>query len=262
MGPIIAIGHFPDLDEENEMTELRQRMTDAMVRRGLAERTKESYLAGVTGLAKYDWLSPDTLDAEAIQASRLPLITEKKLAYTSVNPAACAFRFLFATVLGQKSVAFDILMNQVPKRRSQVLTRDEVQRLFVQCGDLRSRAVRMTTYAAGLRLSEVCALPLGDIESAPDQMGIKVRQGKGGQDRYTRLSPRLLDCPGVLAARGSGCSPTAAVTARSSTRPPSACPTRLAAPPVWNTAAVSTLGATPSPLTCSKPASISIPSRA
>lgn len=193
MGPIIAIGHFPDLDEENEMTELRQRMTDAMVRRGLAERTKESYLAGVTGLAKYDWLSPDTLDAEAIQASRLPLITEKKLAYTSVNPAACAFRFLFATVLGQKSVAFDILMNQVPKRRSQVLTRDEVQRLFVQCGDLRSRAVRMTTYAAGLRLSEVCALPLGDIESAPDQMGIKVRQGKGGQDRYTRLSPRLLD---------------------------------------------------------------------
>jgi site-specific recombinase XerD len=51
----------------------------------------------------------------------------------------------------------------------------------------------MTTYAAGLRVSEVCALQLGDIESAPDRMCIKVRQGKGGQDRYTLLSPRLLD---------------------------------------------------------------------
>ncbi len=175
------------------MSELRKRMNDAMVLRGLAERTKESYLACVTGLAKYYWLSPDTLDAEAIQAYLLHLITEKKLAYSSVNQAACAFRFLFATVLRQKSVAFDIPMAKVPKRLPQVLTRDEVQRLFAHGGDLRSRAVRMTTYAAGLRLSEVCALQLGDIESAPDRRCIKVRQGKGGQDRYTRLSPRLLD---------------------------------------------------------------------
>jgi site-specific recombinase XerD len=42
-------------------------------------------------------------------------------------------------------------------------------------------------------VSEVCALQLADIESAPDRMCLKVRQGKGGQDRYTLLSPRLLD---------------------------------------------------------------------
>ncbi|MEO7861042.1 MAG: tyrosine-type recombinase/integrase [Nitrospirales bacterium] len=50
----------------------------------------------------------------------------------------------------------------------------------------------MATYAAGLRVSEVCALQLADIESAPDQMCLKVRQGKGGRDRYTMLSPALL----------------------------------------------------------------------
>jgi site-specific recombinase XerD len=43
-----------------------------------------------------------------------------------------------------------------------------------------------------VRVSEVCALQLADIESAPDRMCLKVRQGKGGQDRYTLLSPRLL----------------------------------------------------------------------
>ena len=49
------------------------------------------------------------------------------------------------------------------------------------------------TYAAGLRVSEVCALQLADIESAPDRMCLKVRQVKGGEDRYTLLSARLLD---------------------------------------------------------------------
>jgi integrase/recombinase XerD len=50
----------------------------------------------------------------------------------------------------------------------------------------------MTTYAAGLRLSKVSTLQLTDIKSAPDRMCIKVRQGKGGKDRYTLLSTRLL----------------------------------------------------------------------
>ncbi|CAH1189568.1 hypothetical protein NTGBS_1050012 [Candidatus Nitrotoga sp. BS] len=50
----------------------------------------------------------------------------------------------------------------------------------------------MVTYAAGLRVTELCSLQIGDIESDPDRMCIKVRGGKGGKDRYTLLSPVLL----------------------------------------------------------------------
>ena len=117
---IFIIGNVPDLDEENEMTELRKRMSDAMVLRGLAKRTQESYLACVEALAKSYWRSPDTLDGEAIQSYLLHLITEKKLAYASVNQAACAFRFLFGTVLGRETARFDIPMAKVPKRLSLV----------------------------------------------------------------------------------------------------------------------------------------------
>jgi integrase/recombinase XerD len=123
----------------------------------------------------------------------LHLITEKKLAYASVNQAACSFRFLFGTVLGRETARFDIPMAKVPKRLPLVLSRDEVSRLFAHCKTLRERTLLETVYAAGLRLSEVCTLELSDIESAPDLMCIKVRQGKGGKDRYTLLSPRLLD---------------------------------------------------------------------
>jgi site-specific recombinase XerD len=162
-------------------------MLEAMVLRGFAARTKETYLACVAGLAKYYRRSPDTLDAAAIQTYLLHLITEKKLAYASVNQAACAIRFLFGEVLKQPAIWIDIPMAKVPKRLPLILSRDEITRLFAHCRTLRDRTLLETVYAGGLRLSEVCALQLADIESAPDRMCIKVRQGKGGKDRYTIL---------------------------------------------------------------------------
>ena len=175
------------------MKSLRQQMTDAMVLRGFAARTQEAYLAAVAALAKHYHRCPDTLSSEQLQAYLLFLITEKKLAYTSVNQAACAFRFLFERVLKRPNARFDIPMAKVPKRLPQILSREEVSRLIGAARTLRGRTLLMTTYAAGLRVSEVCALQLADIESAPDRMCLKVRQGKGGQDRYTLLSPRLLE---------------------------------------------------------------------
>lgn len=174
------------------MTTLRQQMDDAMVLRGFAQRTRESYLAAVTALAKHYRRSPDLLTVEEVQAYLLHLIVERKLAYASVNQASCACRFLFGTVLKRPLERFDIPMAKVPQTLPRILSREEVSRLFAHTANLRARTLLMTTYAAGLRVSEVCALQLTDIESAPDRMCIKVRQGKGGRDRYTMLSPALL----------------------------------------------------------------------
>lgn len=175
------------------MTALRQRMDDAMLLRGFALRTRETYLTCVAALAKHYRCSPDRLNAEQVQTYLLYLIQERKLAYASVNQAACAFRFLYGQVLQQPKIWLDIPMAKVPKRLPVVLSRQEVLRLFAACPTLRNRTVLMTTYAAGLRVSEVCALHVGDIESAPDRMCLKVRQAKGGKDRYSLLSPRLLE---------------------------------------------------------------------
>ena len=130
---IFVIGNVPDPDEENEMTELRQRMNDAMLLRGFADRTRESYIACVLGLAKYYRRPPDQLDAAAIQAYLLHLITDKKLAYASVNQAACAFRFLFGTVLRRETARFDIPMAKVPKRLAHRLFRSEETTSHFNC---------------------------------------------------------------------------------------------------------------------------------
>ncbi len=175
------------------MTPLRQQMTNAMVLRGFSSRTQESYLAAVVALSRYYRRSPDTLSPAELQAYLLHLITEKKLAYASVNQAACAFRFLFERILQRPNARFDIPMAKVPKRLPQVLSREEVARLLDATTTLRGRTLLALAYAAGLRVSELCALQITDIESAPDRMCLKIRQGKGCRDRYTLLSPGLLD---------------------------------------------------------------------
>ena len=198
------------------MTELRQRMMDAMVLRGFALRTRETYLACVAGLAKHYHCSPDRLDAQQIQSYLLHLISERKLAYASVNQAACACRFLFGTVLQQRKIWLDIPMAKVPTRLPVVLARADIGRLFAACGNLRTRTVLMTTYAAGLRVSEVCVLQLTDIESAPDRMSSRCARARAARIA-THCSRRACwppcACTGRPADRAPGCFPTRPATA-------------------------------------------------
>ena len=82
------------------MTPLRQRMLDALVLRGMAERTQEAYIGAVARLARHYRRSPDTLSAEEVQRYLLHLLRERQLSRSSVNQAGCAFRFLYGSVLG------------------------------------------------------------------------------------------------------------------------------------------------------------------
>ena len=175
------------------MTPLRQRMIDAMVLRGLATRTQQTYLSVVAHLARHYDCSPDRLDGAQVRAWLLHRITERHLAYATVNQAVCAMKFFFGTVLGREAEAVAIPYAHTPQRQPEILSREELARLFEAAGNLRSRTLLMTTYAAGLRVSEVCALRVADLDSAPDRMCIRVVAGKGGKDRYTLLTPSLLE---------------------------------------------------------------------
>jgi integrase/recombinase XerD len=76
--------------------------------------------------------------------------------------------------------------------RAQVFSVEQLEQLFtVGCVQPRDRAFLMTVYGGGLRLNEACHLRVGDLQSGRHQ--IRVVQGKGKKDRYTLLSPRLLE---------------------------------------------------------------------
>ena len=174
------------------MTPLRQRMIDAMVLRGFAARTQETYLTAVSQLARHHHRSPDLLSDEQVQAYLLYLLQERHRARSTVNMTACAMRFLVCDVLGQTERRPQIPLGRQPQRLPEVLSRAEVAALLGAPMSMKAHTFLMTAYASGLRLSELCKLRGCDIDSAPDRMCIRVIQGKGGQDRYGLLDPDLL----------------------------------------------------------------------
>ena len=79
------------------MSPLRKRMQDAMVLRGMAARTQESYIAAVVGLAKHYRRAPEELTSEDVERYLPHLIEERKLSWSTTNQAAAAFSFGSAT---------------------------------------------------------------------------------------------------------------------------------------------------------------------
>lgn len=172
------------------MTPLRKQMDDDLVVRGMSPRTRESYLGAVTALAKHYGRSPDRISAPEVQRYLLYLIQERKLAWSSCNIALSGLKFFYRVTLKRPQTEFELPTPRQPQKLPQILAPEEVVRL-IECADNpKHRAILMATYAAGLRLSEVANLKVSNIDST--RMTIHVEQGKGAQDRYTPLSPRLL----------------------------------------------------------------------
>lgn len=174
------------------MTPLRQRMQDAMVQRGFAVRTQETYIDAIARMAKHYRRDPATYSAEDVQAYLLHMVKDRHLSYSTMNQAGCAARFLFEVVLGEPRQHFVIPLAKAPAIQPELLSRQQIAQLFAACISPARRMLLQTIYAAGLRVSEACTLRVADIDSAPDRMCVRVIHGKGGKDRYTLLSATLL----------------------------------------------------------------------
>ena len=169
---------------------LRAKLVRELQLQKFSPHTVASYVRSVEGLSKFYHRSPDELDSEQIRAYLHYLQEERKLAWTSCNAAACGMIFFYTRVLGWDQLRLDMPPRKRPLRLPDILSRQELEQLFRCTKNPKHHAILATTYAAGLRVSEVVHLKITDINS--QRMMIRVEQGKGRKDRYTLLSKRLL----------------------------------------------------------------------
>jgi integrase/recombinase XerD len=172
------------------MKPLRQKMFNDMKLRRFAPNTQEAYVSAVAGLAKFYKQSPDLLDKEKIQAYLLHLSDELKLSWGTCNVAVAGIKFFYTQTLGMDSMQLGIPPMKTQRKLPDILSDEELTRLFLCTRNLKHKTMLMTTYAGGLRVSELVNLQLQDIDSG--RMTIKICQSKGNKDRYTILSRRLL----------------------------------------------------------------------
>jgi len=172
-------------------TPLRARMIEDMTIRGFGDSTKRDYVRSVRDLAAFLGRPPDTATREELRRFQLAL-REGGATPSKINATVSALRFFFRVTLNRPEIERWTQFVREPRKLPVVLSPEEVARLIEHAPGpgLKYKAALSVAYGAGLRVSEVAALKVGDIDGGRGL--IRVEQGKGRKDRYVMLSPTLL----------------------------------------------------------------------
>jgi integrase/recombinase XerD len=133
---------------------------------------------------------PDTATVEDLRRYQLHLV-DHGISPVSLNAAITGLKFFFDVTLDHADLMARMQPVRIPRTLPVILSRDEVARLIEAAGNLKHQTALSVAYGAGLRVSEVVALKVGDIDS--QRMTLRIEQGKGQKDRYAMLSPVLLE---------------------------------------------------------------------
>jgi integrase/recombinase XerD len=176
---------------KKQISPLRQLMIDEMNMRKLNPRTQIGYLRAVDKLAKYLKHSPEHATSAQLREFQIALAEQVASNFT-MNGTITGLQFLFAKTLDRPDVVKRLCRVPVPRKLPTVLSVEEVKRLIDACHSPKYTTALSVAYGAGLRISEVVALKVSDIDSK--RMVLIIEQGKGKKDRLAKLSPALLAC--------------------------------------------------------------------
>ena len=119
------------------------------------------------------------------------LVNERNVSTSYQNQSINAIKFYYEKVSRGPRKIYQIDRPRKEKILPEVLSTEEVAAILKSINNLKHKAIIMTIYSAGLRISELTNLRIKDIDSK--RMQIRVEQGKGKKDRYTLLGNKTLE---------------------------------------------------------------------
>ena len=178
-----------DLVSISAITPLRQRLIDDMEVRRFSRETQRNYIRDIGRFATYLRRSPDTATAEEVRRFQIEQL-DSGVPVPTMNSIVSALRFFFVYTIDRPDLARRLIRAKHPRNLPAVLSREEVARLLNATTCLKHQAALSVAYGAGLRVAEVAALKVSDIDS--ERMLLRVERGKGGRYRNAMLPADLL----------------------------------------------------------------------
>jgi integrase/recombinase XerD len=177
------------LSPDAPVSPLRQRLIDDMNMRRFSRETQRNYIRDVGRFATVLGRPPDTATADDLRRFQVEQ-RDAGVPVPTMNSIVSALRFFFTHTLDRPDLARKLVRLAHPRKLPVVLSRNEVARLLNATTCLKHQAALSVAYGAGLRVAEVSALKVADIDS--ERMLIRVERGKGGQYRNAMLPADLL----------------------------------------------------------------------
>src|SRR5205807_4564204 len=151
---------------DQAMSPLRRRMIEDMTIRNLSPRTQEGYIRAIKNLAAFLGQSRDAATFEDVRRFQLHLATSG-VGVGTLNSVVSALRLFFKVTLGRGDIEKHTQIAREPRKLPVVLSPEEVARLLEAAPGpgLKYKTALSAAYGAGLRVSEVVALKVSDIDS-------------------------------------------------------------------------------------------------
>lgn len=171
--------------------EILDRLRFELELRNRSETTTKDYIRRVKCFQDYFDRPADQLREAEISEYLHYLLHGKQISPASVNTYNSSIRFLYAYTLD-----IDLNLKKIPRIKTlrsipELPDKRELQKIFDCAPSPMYKAIFMTIYGSGLRVSEAANLRIQDIDSK--SMRIFVNQGKGGKDRFTLLPTATLN---------------------------------------------------------------------
>ncbi|MEO7786889.1 MAG: tyrosine-type recombinase/integrase [Sphingomicrobium sp.] len=168
---------------------LRQRLIDDMTMRRFSRETQRNYIRDVGRFATWLGRSPHTAMAEDLRRFQIEQ-QETGVPVPTMNSIVAALRFFFTHTLDRPDLARKLVRTAHARKIPVVLSLEEMKRLLEATTCLKHQAALSVAYGAGLRVAEVSALKVSDIDS--ERMLLRIERGKGGRYRNAMLPNGLL----------------------------------------------------------------------
>jgi site-specific recombinase XerD len=135
-------------------------------------------------------LDVDQFTSEEIRTYLLHCLQQFKLSENTLHSRINAIKFYYEQVLRQDKIFLDIPRPTRPSILPQVISMQDLQKIFEVTANLKHNTILKLCYGMGLRVSEIVALKVKDVDSR--NMQVFIQRGKGKKDRYANLPETLL----------------------------------------------------------------------
>lgn len=156
---------------------------------GNAFATRKSYLRGIRALMLYYQRLPENCTADQIKAFLVFQRDKCQLSSSTVNLRVCSLKLYFREVVHRLDLVVKIPNPRVQKYDTDILTIEEVKRLFGCCRDMRQLLLLHLIYDTGLRTREVVRLRPSDFDK--HARTLTVRNSKGNKTRVVFYGNQL-----------------------------------------------------------------------